>query len=234
MNAVAPMLPAVAQTAPQLYCQLLPLGLGDADLGRIRDACLLGARVTSGLLRGSGKPFACHLIGVASLVAESLPGDVDAIVAALLHAMYQARVPFGVDLAARRARLLAAAGARVESLVLHYDDAGPLRSNALACDPGDSMAGIVRVMQLADEIEDALDGGPWWHGLPDDGPDVGGSAEHRVARFLAYEHCYAQAPAIGAPLLLMRWRAIRDSWAAGRWPASFRSGARTTFSVEAG
>lgn len=222
-------LPPVAQTAPQLYCQLAPMGLREADLVRIREACLLGARVTAGLLRGSGKPFACHLVGVASLVAESLPGDVDAIVAALLHAMYQDRVPFGADQASRRLRLLAAAGEAVEALVARYDTAGPLEAVMRTVDLADPSARMVRVLQLADELEDAIDGGPWWHGLPGDSPELRGSAEHRVARFIAYGPCYAQAPALGAPVLLARWQAIRDAWASGTWPAALRSGARTTF-----
>jgi hypothetical protein len=227
-------LPPVAQTAPQLYCQLAPLGMADPDLARIRAACLLGARVTSGLVRGSGKPFACHLVGVASLVAESLPGDADVIVAALLHAMYQERVPFGVDRDARQARLLVAAGATVEALVARYEESGPLEATMRAVELDDPEARIVRVMQLADEIEDALDGGPWWHGSAAEGPDIRGSAEHRATRFLAYGPCYAQAPEIGAPALLARWEAIRDAWAAGHWPVAFRSGERTTFAADQG
>lgn len=225
-------LPPVAQTAPQLYCQLAPLGLADADLVRIREACLLGARVTSSLLRGSGKPFACHLIGVASLVAESRPDDPDAIIAALLHAMYQDRVPFGVDRSARRARLLEIAGADAEALVARYDEAGPLEAVLPPDSVADPAACVVRVMQLADELEDAIDGGPWWHGRADEGPAVRGGAEFRVGRFLDWGPCYAQAPALGAPRLLDRWQAIRDSWAAGPWPAAFRSGERTSFAVE--
>jgi hypothetical protein len=204
----------------------------DSDLARIRAACLLGARVTAGLLRGSGKPFACHLVGVASLVAESLPGDADAIVAALLHAMYQERVPFGTDSDARRQRLLEAAGEHVETLVARYEDASPLGSTMEPPDTRDPLSRIVRVMQLADELEDAVDGGPWWHGSPEDGPEELGSAEHRARSFLAYGPCYAQAPGIGAPNLLLRWQVIRDSWVDGHWPVAFRSGKRTSFSVE--
>jgi hypothetical protein len=222
----------VAQTAPQLYCQLARMGMPDSDLARIRAACLLGARVTAGLLRGSGKPFACHLVGVASLVAECLPGDADAIVAALLHAMYQERVPFGTDSDTRRQRLLGAAGERVETLVARYEDASPLCSTMERPDTRDPLSRIVRVMQLADELEDAVDGGPWWHGSPEDGPEDPGSAEHRARRFLSYGPCYALAPELGAPSLLLRWQVIRDSWVDGHWPVAFRSGKRTSFSVE--
>lgn len=222
-------LPPVAQTAPQLYCQIAPFGWREADLVRVREACLLGARVTAGLLRGSGKPFACHLVGVASLVAECLPDEADAVVAALLHAMYQDRVPFGTDRASRRLRLLEAAGEVVEALVARYDAAGPLDAAVTFAESDDPAARVVRVIQLADELEDAIDGGPWWHGLPEDSPELRGSAEHRVSRFLAYGPCYAQAPALGAPSLLARWHAIRDAWASGTWPVALRSGARTTF-----
>jgi len=145
-------LPAVAQTAPQLYCQLLPLGWPEPELARVRDACLLGARVSDGLLRGSGKPSACHLIGVASLVAETGQGGSDALPAALLHALYQPRVPFAKDLAARRATLREAFGAKVEALCFADDAAGVLRAEAPALDPGDQMQRVVRILQLADEI----------------------------------------------------------------------------------
>jgi hypothetical protein len=227
-------LPPVAQTAPQLYCQLAPLGLRESDLVRIREACLLGARATAGLLRGSGKPFACHLVGVASLVAESRTDDADAIVAALLHAMYQDRVCFGADRKARRSRLLTVAGASVEALVARYDEAGPVQAALPPDAVEDPAARLVRIMQLADELDDAIDGGPWWHGSADDGPEVRGGAAQRVAGFLARAPCYAQAPALGAPRLLDRWRAIRDSWAAGLWPVAFRSGERSTFAVASG
>lgn len=226
-------LPPVAQTAPQLYCQLVPLGLAPADLARIRDACLIGARVTSDLLRGSGKPFACHLIGVASLVAESLPGDVDALLASLLHAMYQARVPYGVDRAARCARLRAEAGEIVESLVARYDAAGPLDGRAAPWAFEDPVGRVVRIMQLADELEDALDGGPWWHGKPDDSDAVMGGATHRVGRFRVLERCYAEAETLGAPLLYKRWQSITQTWQAGRWPVELRSGHHSSFSIDA-
>src|SRR5690606_22858008 len=119
-SALAP----VAQTPPQLYCQLADSGLGGAALAHIRDACLLAVRRSEGLLRGSGKPFSCHLVGVASLVAEAAPDDEVLIIAALLHALYQERVSGADALEGQRNTMREAWGADVEALLHAYQAAG--------------------------------------------------------------------------------------------------------------
>lgn len=221
-------LPAIAQTPPQLYCQLTAAGFADDTLQQVRVASLLAVQQTSNLLRGSGKPFSCHLIGVASLVAENT-SDRDAILAALLHALYQPRVSGSDDTGDRRNAVLEAFGPDVERLLRAYHDAGPLLSDGPLPDNASLLQRQVRLLQLADQLEDGLDGGPWWHGEPDDSGDERGSAPQRVDLFRSLAAAFEEAPALGAPALLERYRFILDHWQTGRWPPSLRSGHYTSF-----
>jgi len=81
------------QTNLQLYRQMLETGYDDPALDLANRAYLFAARQTCNVLRGSGKPFACHLVGTAGILVEA-GQSADCIGAALLHAMYQDRVPF--------------------------------------------------------------------------------------------------------------------------------------------
>jgi len=217
----------VSQTGPQLFCQLIGAGMDRQSLAVVRQAIWLGANQTAGLLRGSGKPFACHLVGVASLVAE-VRLNTTAIVAALIHAMYQERVPFGpgpVDW--RRGALRKQFGNEVESLVWAYSVADALapQTDLRFCDEDTA---TIRVMQLADELEDALDGGPWWHGGAGDSGAERGSALDRVSYMRGLDAVYAQAEHIDAPTLWDHYRAVMRQWQSGEWPAELRGGAYTT------
>lgn len=223
--------PPVAQTPPQLYCQLADSGLSEAGLARIRAACLLAVQRTGGLQRGSGKPFACHLVGVASLVAEAAPADDTLIIAALLHALYQKRVSGADALEGQRQAMREAWGEDVEALLHAYQSAG-LPQPGLADTAPASLTPLqrrVRLLQLADQLEDGLDGGPWWHGSADDNGTEPGAAQDRADRFIALAALFEQAPALGAPGLLGRHRALCAQWPGRRWPASLRSGHYSSF-----
>ena len=224
--------PMVAQTPPQLFCQLAETGFDDAALRRIRDACLLAVTRTAGLQRGSGKPFSCHLVGVASLVAEALPGNESMIRAALLHAVYQPRVS-GMDQAgAQRDAMRALCGADVEELLHAYQSAGlPGAAPAPLAGGCDALQRQVRILQLADQLEDGLDGGPWWHGEAGDA-DLRGSARERLDQFLSMSAAFAQAPALGVPVLLARWQALAAGLQEGRWPEALRTGKYSSFRAE--
>lgn len=226
--------PPVAQTPPQLYCQLAEGGMADAALARIRAACLLAVQRTGGLQRGSGKPFACHLIGVASLVAEAVPHDDTLVIAALLHALYQERVSGADARESQRQAMRAAWGDEVEALLHAYQCAGLPQPDLARTGPEalTPLARRVRLLQLADQLEDGLDGGPWWHGSPDDAGTEPGSAQDRVNRFVALAALFEQAPALGAPGLLGRHRALYAQWPQQRWPASLRSGHYSSFRAE--
>lgn len=226
-----PALAPVAQTLPQLYVQLATSALCDDALQRVHAAALRATRRTSHLLRGSGKPFSCHLVGVASLMAEAVPDDETVILAALLHALYQPRVSGHDDVLDEQRQVMRDAwGADVEALLHAYQSAGvPVPGMPL---PGPSvLERNVRLLQLADQLEDALDGGVWWHGSPDDAGTERGSAQDRVRRVDALSGLFEQAPALGAPKLLQRYRSIRTQWDDGRWPEALRSGEYTSFRV---
>ncbi|MFT3755259.1 MAG: hypothetical protein QM769_04830 [Pseudoxanthomonas sp.] len=221
-------LPPVAQTPPQLYCQLAKGTLPDDALQRIRDACLQAVRNTGPLLRGSGKPFACHLVGTASLMLESFPEDEALVIAALLHALYQDRVSGDGAMDAGRQSMREAWGEDVEALLHAYQTAGDPAPGMPS--PGSSVIERkVRLLQLADQLEDALDGGPWWHGSHDDEGSERGCARYRADKFISLSALFEQAPALGAPRLLERYRAIRAEWEQGRWPDSLRSGQYSSF-----
>lgn len=221
-------LQAVAQTPPQLYLQLLQAGFDAPTLAKVRDACLLAVQQTSTLLRGSGKPFSCHLVGVASLVAEA--GRTPALVlAALLHAFYQPRVDGSDSDDERRARVLADFGEEVEQLLHAYHVAGPLLPGQAVPPVQSGREADVRILQLADQLEDGVDAGPWWHGQATDVGSERGSAGQRVDLLRGLAAAYAQAPLLGAPTLLARYTGIMDQWDAGTWPDGLRSGRYTSF-----
>ena len=221
-----------AQTNLQLYAQMMELGYGVDALDLANRAYLFAARATAGILRGSGKPFACHLAGTASAVAgERL--DATAIAASLLHAMYQDRIPVpGADSAAkRRSRLLDGFGAGVESLVHEYH---AFESAGLEGLPAAEVSGrrTIVIMRLADELDDLVDHGVSMHGKPGEGETVAGSAacRHAQKRRQAPE-LIRIARTLGASHLL----AHLEHWLAqveqARWPDALRSGEYSSYSV---
>lgn len=152
-----------AQTNLQLYGQLLAAGSGMQELIAVRDAYALAAKLFAGQLRPEGRPFVCHVVGVASLLAM-----VDAppamIVAGLLHSAYS-HGDFGYGkgwvTAGARNRVRAVVGDEIERVVAAY---AHQRWNASVvtdwiANPGRVAAeerGIVMI-RLADTLEDALD-----------------------------------------------------------------------------
>lgn len=80
-------MPPVAQTNLQLYNQLLDQGRSPDELALVRGAYKLAALLYSGYYQGDGKPFVCHCIGVASIVAQlGLPTEFVAV--GLIHNIY--------------------------------------------------------------------------------------------------------------------------------------------------
>lgn len=225
-------LPPIAQTPLQLYRQLANRGIDDTDARRVRDACLIGARFGARLLRGSGKPFSCHLIGVASLVAECDRAAIDHVVAGLLHALLQDRLVVAPDRGARYAALRTFSGDAVAALVDAFDRAGPLEPDVPKAEPGNAEERMVRLMQLADELDDAADGGPHWHGDADNGARPGSAADQRLKRFLALGPAFERASAYGGARLAARWQQLQGELTSGVWPAGFRSGHDGSFVID--
>ncbi len=143
-----------AQTNLELYAQAIALGVPEHQRQRLGESYRFALRQVFPLARGSGKPFIAHLVGTASLVmASGCPSDW--VLAALLHALYQRRVPFQRGLAPdeRRAVLMQRFGPAVDDLVHRYT---AFESVELSKQPLETAAGLddVLTLRLADELED--------------------------------------------------------------------------------
>jgi (p)ppGpp synthase/HD superfamily hydrolase len=152
-----------AQTHLQLYEELAAAGYAEDEIGRVAAAYELAAELFSARFRGSGKPFLCHLVGTASILA-SLRAPAPLLLAALHHASY-AQGEFGSGRAgvsaAKRAELREAIGERAEALAARFGElpwdehsipAFLAGVGALAADERD-----VLLLRLANELEDFLD-----------------------------------------------------------------------------
>ena len=220
----------IAQTNLQLYRQMIDRGFGEEALLMANRAYLLAAGLAGGLLRGSGKPFACHLVGTASALVECGMGG-PCIAAALLHAAYQDRVPFpgAQGLAGRRAHVQRLCGDEVEHLVNDYHQFEPVAIEDLD-DARLAACRDVVAMRLADEIDDLIDDGLCLHGQPGDDASVEGGAESRRERAARRVPEYVRiSQVIGVPSLgrhFTRWQACH-----GRdlWPEQLRTGAYSSF-----
>lgn len=155
-----------AQTNLELYARAIDLGWGPNQRRSLAEAYVFALRQVFPLARGSGKPFIAHLVGTASLVMES-GRPAEWVVSAMLHALYQRRVPFqgGLDPEQRRGLIAARFGAGVDDLLHRYTtfesvDLGRLAPGA-AADQSD-----VVTLRLADELEDLSGSALALHGDP--------------------------------------------------------------------
>lgn len=176
------------------------------------------------LYRGSGKPFVCHLVGTASIVAYC-HAPLSEELAAMLHACYQERVyrdhPGG--LVACRRQIQIEFGPEVERLVYQYQFG--VDSNA----GGDGEARAVELLHLADDLEDLLDLAPLLHGMPGDDASFCGSADWRLQRALTEHPRYCQrANDIGQAWLADEHSHWLHAAQMSSWPKALRSGARTS------
>jgi len=143
-----------AQTNLELYAQAIALGYSRVQCRVLSDAYVFALRQVFPLARGSGKPFIAHLVGTASLVMESGCPD-DWVIGALLHALYQHRVPFESSLAPGERRVVLADrfGTQVDEIVHRYTS---FESEDLVPFMGAGASGDTDVLtlRLADELED--------------------------------------------------------------------------------
>lgn len=185
-----------AQTNIRLYGQLVAAGYASDDLGRVRDAYALATTLFASQLRPEGRPFLCHLVGVASILAF-VDAPASAVIGGLLHSAYShgdfGHGPGHVTDAARR-RVRAVVGEEVERLLTCYSrypwnartvDDWLAQPAALESDTRQ-----IAVIRLADTLEDALD-----HGLK---LSSKASNPHRA---VAVERIVALADAMGYPSL---------------------------------
>jgi len=158
-----PLIDGVPQTNQQLYRQLWVGGSTAEDLELIGRAYDLMAELASGRLRASGKPFLCHLVGTAGLVA-SVDGRPEIVIAALAHSAYVdgewGDGRRGIS-DRKRARLRGAIGVDAEVLVaaytgLRWDPVGELDALDVGADLDPTRRDLI-LMRLANEIDDHLD-----------------------------------------------------------------------------
>jgi Domain of unknown function (DUF6817) len=156
---------ARAQTNLQLYARMLDAGYDSGALKSVRDAYALAALLFAGQLRPEGRPFLCHVVGVAGILAM-IDAPLPTVIGGLLHSAYT-HGDFGLGRGevnrAARSRLRAAVGVEIEGLVAAYSsmpwNAAPVTQ--YAADVGALSAEVrqVVVIRLANAIEDALDEG---------------------------------------------------------------------------
>jgi hypothetical protein len=153
------------QTNIQLYGRLLADGRSAEELRQIHDSYNLAAKIFAGQIRPEGRPFTCHLVGVAGILA-ALGQPPYVICAALLHsALSQGDFGTGRGVVSGAARryLARSVDPRTFALVDGYDrlawSVDNLRAWTVAGSVGDENLQTLIIMRLANELEDALDGG---------------------------------------------------------------------------
>ena len=156
---------ARAQTNLQLYARMLDAGYDAEALSGVRDAYALAALLFAGQLRPEGRPFLCHVVGVAGILAM-IDAPLPTVIGGLVHSAYT-HGDFGLGRGevtrAARSRLRAAVGVEIEGLVAAYSNI-PWNAASVARYAADVGALSPEVRQivairLANALEDALDEG---------------------------------------------------------------------------
>ena len=171
-----------AQTNLELYRQAVEHGYDRHERQRLAEAYQFALRQVFPLARGSGKPFIAHLVGTASLtLASDRPSDW--VTAALMHALYQRRIPFRDGLSPAERRLLVAErfGADVDELIQRYTDLESRDLSELLAEQFDDNVDVV-TLRLADELEDLGGHAFALYGTSSDEHTRGGSRWRRDAK----------------------------------------------------
>jgi (p)ppGpp synthase/HD superfamily hydrolase len=152
-----------AQTNLQLYAQLGAAGWPEQDLALVARGYELAISACGASFRPNGKPFVCHLVGTASIVA-SWEAPVEEVVCALLHSLYTHGVfagePAGLT-AAKQEAVRDAVGEGCETLVAAYstlDWGGDSTDEwTTTVDSASAHERVALRVRLANELEDHLD-----------------------------------------------------------------------------
>ncbi|MGA8260082.1 MAG: hypothetical protein WB783_07705, partial [Arenicellales bacterium] len=155
---------APVQTHLQLLHILHQDGYGQQELAYLNRSYWLAAEMFGAKLRGTGKPFLCHLVGTASAAAlEKPPAEV--LAAALCHGIYT-NGDFGYlrDPQARTSRVRAVLGGAADEQLRHYDDFQRHRAQRipelLSSDgPVTDSARYSALIWVANEVDDETDAG---------------------------------------------------------------------------
>ena len=154
-----------AQTNIQLFNQLIRLGLGTADLTTVHRAYSVAAGIFAGQVRPEGRPFVCHVVGVASILAD-LGQPVAVICAGLLHSAYT-HGDFGAGRGYvtnnNRRAIAQSLDADVREIIDAYArqawNTATIHSWIATAKPIDDRLRITITIRFADALEDALDFG---------------------------------------------------------------------------
>jgi hypothetical protein len=148
----------------------------DHEISQCNKAYTLALECTFALARGSGKPFICHLVGTASiLAAQGL--KIEIVIAGLLHALFQNRVPFpNANSIKERFQILEERfGKDVADLVQEYTIFEDVSLTAISNSKNNfRFFDSVLSMRIADELEDITYFSLVMHGLPNDNIEVKG------------------------------------------------------------
>jgi (p)ppGpp synthase/HD superfamily hydrolase len=155
-----------AQTNIQLFNQLhCNQYYSDTDLESIVNAYSFAQKLFAGLVRGSGKPFMCHLVGTASILT-SLNAPIQVVTAGLLHASYiygQFATKEEDRIANAKRQVSLTVGQQTEELIARYTQ---MKWNKYTIPQiGDRLKHFtdiekqVLLIRLANELEDHLDNG---------------------------------------------------------------------------
>lgn len=157
---------AIAQTNVQLYNQLLAQGRDVGELALVRKAYDLAGLLYSGYYQGDGKPFVCHSVGVASILAH-LGLGADFVALGLIHNIY-GNGDFGDSRSyavtgSRRRLVRAAIGDRVAMLAERFQmfriDAGNVDAMIARLGRLDETDRDLLTIDLADALEKYVDFG---------------------------------------------------------------------------
>jgi (p)ppGpp synthase/HD superfamily hydrolase len=171
-----------AQTNLQLYMQMLEEGYTEEEVSIINKAYLFSINKVHLMYRGSGKPFICHLVGTASLMVNNKQ-SIEVVLAALMHALYQNRVPFDghTDITKRREIITTRFGSECDRLIYEYTEFE--KTGIKEINPDHIVVDKhVLLMRIADELEDLVDFSLCLHGLQGETAEKGGSYLSRRAR----------------------------------------------------
>lgn len=154
-----------AQTNVRLYAQLVAAGYPGDVIVAVREAYRLAVRLFAGQWRAEGRPFVCHLVGVASVLA-GIGAERETIVGGLLHSAYS-HGDFGLGMGrvrrTSRAEVSRIVGDEAERLVNGYAGLcwNPGVVAAWIADPASLDRDVRRLVtiRLANALDDALDEG---------------------------------------------------------------------------
>jgi HD domain len=153
-----------ARTPTELGVQLTKLGWSDDDNARARAAIDAAIELHAGQFRATGRPFLNHVIGTASILADS-GSETDLTIAAILHGAYELGTfpDGGLGMTSSNRRWISAhAGEDVEALVAAYSRFNPTReiieSFGVRSVPLGDQDRRMLAMRTANEIDDQLDG----------------------------------------------------------------------------